>query len=993
MASSSNNSAPLDSISHSLDLVNHLQACLQAGATIPPDLQASLSNFISGTTNTSQHSQTSLSLNSQLPTPPASQPSSGPNTPLRTSNPALPPSPTRRFIFNTTQEDAPTQIDTCVRSSQRSVCDKLYRFDNGTFLEFPETSKNGIAYLIRCDPDNWHSPQGDFVYSIGPPGSMSKEGKPVTHQLVGDHEIPCRYKYRTCQGLKVCPHADMDDVMDPHTKASREMVEERLARDYEHRQAGDFPTRAIFEKTVAFVQAIRRTGCSLEQHQDPVAHAPAKDQAFLEAHHTELRRGYIPSKPHCPGRIVYGQDWRGMHAVMCEFHSDSCRLHYIQTIDGSYDLPYIQAVLSGDTEEAQRIEDAVALEYDSGPAAECTWVENCSSQRLNCPRAHRDKNGRLICPKMKRIKCNVKFHIYTPLEEHRQDFPYTLIIVRGTEHNHLVPLPTKTPPRLRSQLLELLRTMSEELSDLTPRRLLRHPIMCAYLKQHFPNKPNATLGDFHPSLLNHSHIASFIKIVKDEVFPAGALHLHRIQSENFPVESQYIRHIQDFSITDLDDPEHKGSEGLRIIVCMSQEGSRRLQQVEHGQSDISFKRINGKWYEFIVAGRDRNANASVVYCRIYINRQTAITHFRIFQTIEKIVHGDTGQPIKWRHLYAISNDEQDQQGLLLSWTGDQDGAQAKGLGMHLQAIAQTRPGYDLYEPHRKLSELGPYDHLHRLYRVCTVHFARNIRKCSVTPEVRRAMSSLACIEHTQWDETLLLIRTKGGRAGIDWLENKIQSQFALEAICWQKSKIPLYVWRAGDSHDNLVEASHANVNLEGKSCTLVGGIESGRRFDVNRMALLRNFEATGVRRSYNSNHLSENATKAIKRKHAQNHENFKEPDQQIIKHNERFTKAESRMNTARTKGIELRNHISQLIDQLVVLESQHEHAIDPYNISKLQEQLNQKHRLIDAEKEKMNKQLDVFKKSGEELRELTEQAGKMNPGSGKYRPRALSTDV
>ena len=45
----------------------------------------------------------------------------------------------------------------------------------------------------------------------------------------------------------------------------------------------------------------------------------------------------------------------------------------------------------------------------------------------------------------------------------------------------------------------------------------------------------------------------------------------------------------------------------------------------------------------------------------------------------------------------------------------------------------------------------------------------------------------------------------------------------------EKSKIPKYIWLAGNRNDNIVEGAHSNVNQEGQMCTLVGGIEKGRR--------------------------------------------------------------------------------------------------------------------------------------------------------------------
>lgn len=89
-----------------------------------------------------------------------------------------------------------------------------------------------------------------------------------------------------------------------------------------------------------------------------------------------------------------------------------------------------------------------------------------------------------------------------------------------------------------------------------------------------------------------------------------------------------------------------------------------------------------------------------------------------------------------------------------------------GLGLHLQSLAQKLPGkYDLHEPHRLLADLTPYEHLHRMFRVCAVHGTRNIRRCPVSEEVRNLMRSLICLTHDNWDGTLDMIRSLGGKAG------------------------------------------------------------------------------------------------------------------------------------------------------------------------------------------------------------------------------------
>ena len=45
------------------------------------------------------------------------------------------------------------------------------------------------------------------------------------------------------------------------------------------------------------------------------------------------------------------------------------------------------------------------------------------------------------------------------------------------------------------------------------------------------------------------------------------------------------------------------------------------------------------------------------YCQIFVNSQSALAHFLVFQTIHNIVQDDTGQGLLWRHLHSESIDD------------------------------------------------------------------------------------------------------------------------------------------------------------------------------------------------------------------------------------------------------------------------------------------------------------------------------------------------
>jgi hypothetical protein len=177
----------------------------------------------------------------------------------------------------------------------------------------------------------------------------------------------------------------------------------------------------------------------------------------------------------------------------------------------------------------------------------------------------------------------------------------------------------------------------------------------------------------------------------------GLIHLKDTQDGTLASEDHYIRCIIELDAGSVkqheEDDAKESGENLRIAVCMSPEGSRRLLKGQYVQSDIGFKRVVG-FQEFELATFDRDGNTSelclsrvlwachsriylsgIIFCRVFVNRQSAVAHQRIFEEIEKVVETDTGQRLQWRHLHAPTiNDHVG----ILHWAADQHGGQAKG---------------------------------------------------------------------------------------------------------------------------------------------------------------------------------------------------------------------------------------------------------------------------------------------------------------------------
>ncbi|KAJ6455123.1 hypothetical protein C8R47DRAFT_1251161 [Mycena vitilis] len=463
------------------------------------------------------------------------------------------------------------------------------------------------------------------------------------------------------------------------------------------------------------VHAIRKLGCS-RPLEDITLLTPDEEERHLtlDLYWKQVQRGYRPKEASCEGRMILRHDSHGGSHIQCEhYNKQSSRDHFhddsVGTATGTYSLKYIEAVLTDDTDEVARIEEAcLALGY--GPLVDCTAVTNASSQRAICPHDHRDKDGYLLQPLMQHLKCSVKFRVFEPHDKYRTICPYVLITSSG-RHTHPIPLPTQTPPTIRTQILRLLEDLGEDIPDITPRRFLRHPIVKTFLANKFPHIPHPTLSHLHVSLANRSHIKAYIKQIKEIHCPSGTgweaiERLKALQDAQLPPSEHYIRRmivINNDTVArheeDEDEPPSKDSK-LRIIICMSPIASRRILHLgRYLQSDIAFKRIVD-FLEFEMACMDRDANTSLIFCRVFLNRQTTVAHQHVFTAIHNIIYEDTG----------------DFDNMVLEWAADQHRGQAKETQMGCRkGKAQMGSQMGLRwggEKPRSIAQLSTYIRLH-----------------------------------------------------------------------------------------------------------------------------------------------------------------------------------------------------------------------------------------------------------------------------------------
>ncbi|KAJ6535548.1 hypothetical protein B0H19DRAFT_1271291 [Mycena capillaripes] len=538
----------------------------------------------------------------------------------------------------------------------------------------------------------------------------SSRGKPAGQTIAGDEvytnilvhsvtgeRVPCVESHTTCssrvQGL---PYTDMELLSLPHVAATRQDVKERLQNDRDERLESASPSKDVFLRTSAYLAALQKLGCSRPMNEETFRSASEEEEhAARELYLFQIQRGYrMKEGGVCEGRLVFDYDDHGHPYVSCQHYKHPTSKDHFRDLtigSGAYDVDYIEAVITEDEEEPARIEEA-ARDLGYGPLVDCTTVSNFSSQKANCPVPHRDQNGALIQPLLERLPCNSKFRVFEPIEEFRIFCPFVLVLTRH-EHPHPIPLPTKTPPKIRSDLMDLLKQLGEDLPDMTARRLIRHPIIKSFLAKKFPSIISPTLADWHVSLANRSRLKAYIKQAREEHYPfgtgwGGVINLKEHQDSKLPKERHYIRRILAINIEpqqrqamDEEEDDDIRDDRLRIIICMTPEASRRLlTSGGHLQSDIGFKRIVG-FKEFELATMERDANTSIIFVRIFLNRMSALAHQRVFEELEAIVFEDTGRRLQWHHLHA-SSPEDGLSNMILSWVGDQHRGQAKGQ-LHL----------------------------------------------------------------------------------------------------------------------------------------------------------------------------------------------------------------------------------------------------------------------------------------------------------------------
>ncbi|KAK7001956.1 hypothetical protein R3P38DRAFT_3326837 [Favolaschia claudopus] len=706
----------------------------------------------------------------------------------------------------------------------------------GAIVEYPETGASfgtAVAHVFAVDPTSEFHPKLNIQYSLGD----NHGGRPyVKCGLIlsgrDGEPVSCNNLKIACKGLKVCSARGLSDNS-AASATTRTHINAPAAKE-------------IFDKTLAFFCAIRTSGCAFDPDDDGVEFdSQLEVSSDSESDSDDSVSVAIPKRarskdPTCRAKLVMGSDEYGRPLIQCEKRSERNKAHLVLRNLDEFNIPYLRSLLSDDSVAISEHEiSAKALGY--GPLIPCSFTAPPSAQKDLCPYWHRDTAGKLARGVLQRWKhnCLSTFNIYTPYD--LVDCPYILIICQNP-HSHPRPSPVKTPPPLLDIFQSLLQDLDWKLADATPRKIVVESGFISGLRRQlgWNQRVDPPLSELHPSLGNLDHVRRYIDRLRKVLYPDGtglegkrscAVLLMK-EHLKLPKAQQYVRCAETHTLDD--------GKIFHLIICMFPAMSEHLMQTRMLSLDTAFKRIHGKWEEFELETWDIRSMHSVVDNRAFTTSQSAQAHFILFTRIFEIAALDTGVPVRFRHIHGDGME---------MWIADAHKGEGLGAGMFCQSLCRDSDEFCPSEPNRRLRDLSPVDHLRRFYRICTVHYKRNINdlRPHTTSTVRKAMLSLAsCHEHPDINGALKIIEN-GGKKAKAWLKDKITgTKFALPALYQPMSLIPLEIWKAAPATTNGNEQAHRNVNRDGVNLTILGGIMRGMQYDARAMAAISLYSSQGI---------------------------------------------------------------------------------------------------------------------------------------------------
>ncbi|GBC27218.1 hypothetical protein GLOIN_2v1763409 [Rhizophagus irregularis DAOM 181602=DAOM 197198] len=525
---------------------------------------------------------------------------------------------------------------------------------------------------------------------------------------------------------------------------------------------------------------------------------------FAKAH--EYKCGYVDQKGiRCNGTPTLGEFTQVIGSTSSKKKFIGCtkwqsgeKNHRYLTIPSNIDLELLEDMFNGHSYHPNGID----FEKDELDVVdECYIVRPNSTRSDECPFLHKAGN-RIIkgIINKKTDSCPVKFYHIIP--ENLKDCPFIVTVSVG-KHNHPPPPPRKTPYNVKNQLQKIID--NEHILDLTARKFLTGSMIQSYLN-------GRAISDLHPSLNNQSKINYYIEKTRRSQYPFGQNILGVVHEfmKHEKSNDPYIR-----SIRFLDS-------GQYIVLCATKQQLKALSELTYFEIDMAFKRIHGITNEWEVAAYLPHVQKTLTFVRIFTNVETANAYQNLFEDLFNCIERDTGETFSFYHIHGKGL------GCIIA---DQHKGQALGLGQYLSS---------------KYPHLAPVEHLQYIYKLCQVHYKRNIDKNrQLSREIRNAMYLIPSL-NTQEEvlEVLNKIESCEEPGTAAWVNDK-RTPWVLSGVSYAFTKMDSNIWHQTPNNTNVGESAHANVNHDGRNLSLLAGIARGRDFDN------RQWESIDIYKKYN----------------------------------------------------------------------------------------------------------------------------------------------
>ncbi|CAB4417119.1 unnamed protein product [Rhizophagus irregularis] len=389
-------------------------------------------------------------------------------------------------------------------------------------MEYPPTSAEGIAIVYNIETwDNYEQAFSNMQYSQGRPSEGSDTS--IWYPFLGCHAK----KYnRTYQGIKACEHLNED---------LRNKVHTEIDMDQDFYQ---IPSETALE------QRTKEAKTYTKYLATTAIHCPYNNGNC---------KGHFVSRKQSKQMSSATEEW----FIGCSNWWDKSKKgkHYFERLKKDVDPELLGRLFNGENLES------------IGEASSCNVILSSNSRRKTCGFLHQHSDDRIKEGKIVEHKCNNKFYKIIPLDLEKT--PYVILISKGI-HNHHPPPPSNVPSDITEKLKKMIEMESEELVNITARKLISgNLIKATFGKEYLPQ--------VHASLNNMDKLRRLMaKVQKAHQDILGFTY------NIWKYEEKYLGYVQQ-SVT--------FSNGHIMVICMSEVIAHAWTKLEYFEIDLSFKRV------------------------------------------------------------------------------------------------------------------------------------------------------------------------------------------------------------------------------------------------------------------------------------------------------------------------------------------------------------------------------------------------------------------